>query len=155
MVRRHTVCYDDGEVGMHRLWQHDERIRLGSPVEQWPRDAALARHCLTLAHEKLRSSSRDAGRRVAVRYAALHCAALPAWNGKAWHPLLTPLPPYSAGFVRGRLACLFAAGSRAAAGGTPTGWRRRAQLPGQVPGGAAEEEQGGACAGGGLLGCRV
>lgn len=31
---RHTVCYDDGEVGMHRLWQHDERIRLASPVEQ-------------------------------------------------------------------------------------------------------------------------
>lgn len=33
-TRRHTVCYDDGEVGMHRLWQHDERIRLASPVEQ-------------------------------------------------------------------------------------------------------------------------
>ena len=28
------MCYDDGEVGMHRLWQHDERIRLASPVEQ-------------------------------------------------------------------------------------------------------------------------
>ena len=58
------MCYDDGEVGMHRLWQHDERIRLASPVEQWPRDAALARHCLTVAQEKLRG--RDHERRVAV-----------------------------------------------------------------------------------------
>lgn len=49
---------------MHRLWQHDERIRLASPVEQWPRDAALAQHRLKLAQEKLRS--RDHGRRIAV-----------------------------------------------------------------------------------------
>ena len=61
---RHTVCYDDGEVGMHRLWQHDERIRLASPVEQWPREAALARHRLMVAQEKLRG--RDHERRVAV-----------------------------------------------------------------------------------------
>ncbi|KAI3428766.1 hypothetical protein D9Q98_007587 [Chlorella vulgaris] len=59
----HTVCYDDGEVGMHRLWQHDERIRLESPVEHWPRDATLARHRLQLAQERLRS--RDVGRRTA------------------------------------------------------------------------------------------
>lgn len=50
---------------MHRLWQHDERIRLASPVEQWPRDAVLARHLLAQSQEKLRS--RDAGRRTAVR----------------------------------------------------------------------------------------
>jgi hypothetical protein len=49
---------------MHRLWQHDERIRLESPVEHWPRDATLARHRLQLAQERLRS--RDVGRRTAV-----------------------------------------------------------------------------------------
>lgn len=64
LTPRHTVCYDDGEVGMHRLWQHDERIRLASPVEHWPRDATLARHRLQLAQERLRS--RDVGRRTAV-----------------------------------------------------------------------------------------
>ncbi|PSC75340.1 methylase [Micractinium conductrix] len=60
----HTVCYDDGEVGMHRLWQHDERIRLSSPVEQWPRDAALARARLAAAQERLRN--REQGRRAAA-----------------------------------------------------------------------------------------
>ncbi|KAI7841433.1 hypothetical protein COHA_004828 [Chlorella ohadii] len=55
VATEHTVCYDDGEVGMHRLWQHDERIRLASPVEQWPRDAVLARHLLAQAQAKLRN----------------------------------------------------------------------------------------------------
>jgi hypothetical protein len=69
------VCYDDGEVGMHRLWQHDERIRLASPVEQWPRDAALARHRLQLAQEKLRQSV--GGRRGTVRPSGASHLCLP------------------------------------------------------------------------------
>lgn len=59
---------------MHRLWQHDERIRLSSPVEQWPRDAALARARLAAAQERLRN--REQGRRAA--------AAVRAWAGGAY-----------------------------------------------------------------------
>lgn len=56
---RHTVCYDDGEVGMHRLWQHDERIKVLSPVAHWPRDAAIVRERLGAAHAELHSRKRQ------------------------------------------------------------------------------------------------
>lgn len=84
---RHTVCYDDGEVGMHRLWQHDERIRLASPVEQWPRDAALARQRLAAAQERLRS--RDQGRRALVRLAG---GGSTAGRARASFPALCSMP---------------------------------------------------------------
>ena len=89
----HTVCYDDGEVGMHKLWwvwlgversciwetravdspqsflinlhltihrQHDERILLDSPVEEWPTLAEMARQRLRQAHEMLMDRKRQA-----------------------------------------------------------------------------------------------
>lgn len=54
----HTVCYDDGEVGMHKLWQHDERINVESGVEEWPREAEAARQKLRTAHDLLRDKKR-------------------------------------------------------------------------------------------------
>ena len=42
----HTVAYDDGEIGMHRLWQHDEHILIMSEVEDWPREAVAVRQRL-------------------------------------------------------------------------------------------------------------
>ena len=53
------MCYDDGEVGMHRLWQHDERIRVLSPVAHWPRDAALVRERLGSARQELHARKRQ------------------------------------------------------------------------------------------------
>lgn len=42
----HTVAYDDGEIGMHRLWQHDEHIVIKSEVEDWPRESVAVRQRL-------------------------------------------------------------------------------------------------------------
>ena len=39
----HVVAYDDGEVGVHRLWQHDERIRLLNAPSEWGQHAHEAR----------------------------------------------------------------------------------------------------------------
>eukprot|EP00887_Chlorella_sp_A99_P001977 scaffold18.g1977.t1 len=70
----HTILYDDGEVGMHRLWQHDERIRLLTPVAQWPRDAAVVRQKMRAAQDRLRNASKD---RRAVAAAAAAAAVKP------------------------------------------------------------------------------
>lgn len=43
MTTEHVVAYDDGEIGMHRLWQHDERIRLLNAPNEWSQHANEAR----------------------------------------------------------------------------------------------------------------
>ena len=99
---------------MHRLWQHDERIRLASPVEQWPRDAVLARHLLAQAQEKLRN--RDVGRRASVRALARASDCAGTASAGPLPPALPccptrqqPLPP----------STLLQGGTAAAAGAAP------------------------------------
>lgn len=48
----HTVAYDDGEIGMHRLWQHDEHIVIQSDIEDWPGEAAAVRERLKKAMQE-------------------------------------------------------------------------------------------------------
>jgi site-specific DNA-cytosine methylase len=48
----HTVAYDDGEIGMHRLWQHDEHIVIKSDVCDWKQDAKAVRERLKQAIQK-------------------------------------------------------------------------------------------------------
>ena len=56
----HTVAYDDGEIGMHRLWQHDEHILIKSEIEDWYEEAAAVRKRLTNAmNEPLSDSPQD------------------------------------------------------------------------------------------------
>ena len=43
LAARHTIAYDDGDVAMHRLWQHYERIRCLNTPRDWPSMAAEAR----------------------------------------------------------------------------------------------------------------
>ena len=45
----HTVAYDDGEIGMHRLWQHDEHILIKSEVCDWNQEAKAVRERLKQA----------------------------------------------------------------------------------------------------------
>ncbi|GAB4814995.1 hypothetical protein N2152v2_002041 [Parachlorella kessleri] len=74
----HTVCYDDGEVGMHRLWQHDERIRVLSSVAMWPRDAILIRDRLGTAREEMEGRKRQRREVHVTAAAAAAEAAAPA-----------------------------------------------------------------------------
>lgn len=53
VATEHTICYLDGEVGMHKLWQHDERIILLSPVNEWKRDVSIARKALHAAQQRV------------------------------------------------------------------------------------------------------
>ena len=48
----HTVAYDDGEIGMHRLWQHDEHIVIKSEVCEWHEEAKAVRDRLKQAIHK-------------------------------------------------------------------------------------------------------
>ena len=62
---RHIVAYDDGEVGAHKLWQHDERIRLLTEPRKWPAaartDAARRRVAAEMnASKRLRGSAKAA-----------------------------------------------------------------------------------------------
>ena len=49
---RHTVAYDDGEIGMHRMWQHDEHIIIKSGIEEWPAEAVAVRERLKRAMQE-------------------------------------------------------------------------------------------------------
>jgi site-specific DNA-cytosine methylase len=48
----HTVAYDDGEIGMHRLWQHDEHILIQSEPDEWPEEATAVRERLQKAMQE-------------------------------------------------------------------------------------------------------
>ena len=48
----HTVAYDDGEIGMHRLWQHDEHILIKSDIEEWNQEAMAVRERLKKAMQE-------------------------------------------------------------------------------------------------------
>ena len=76
---RHTVAYDDGELGLHRLWQHDERVRILNDPSEWPVAAQGARARLRAAHERLSLSKQDResrrGMAAAAAIAAEHAAA--------------------------------------------------------------------------------
>ncbi len=56
VTTEHTIAYEDGELGLHRLWQHDERIQILSAPQEWPAAAQDARARLRAAHEKLAAS---------------------------------------------------------------------------------------------------
>lgn len=49
----HCLAYDDGELGLHKLWQHDERVRVLNEPKQWPQEADDARARLRAGHAKL------------------------------------------------------------------------------------------------------
>ena len=66
----HTVAYEDGEVGLHRLWQHDERIQILNAPEEWPVTAVEARSRLRAAHERLSASRHAKDARAAAAVAA-------------------------------------------------------------------------------------
>jgi len=48
----HTVAYDDGEIGMHRLWQHDEHIIINSEIHEWGAEAVAVRERLKKAMQE-------------------------------------------------------------------------------------------------------
>ena len=48
----HTVAYDDGEIGMHRLWQHDEHITICSEIHEWAAEAVAVRERLKKAMQE-------------------------------------------------------------------------------------------------------
>lgn len=48
----HTVAYDDGEIGMHRLWQHDEHILICSEIQDWTTEAIAVRDRLKKAMQE-------------------------------------------------------------------------------------------------------
>lgn len=48
----HTVAYDDGEIGMHRLWQHDEHIIICSEIHEWGAEAVAVRERLKKAMQE-------------------------------------------------------------------------------------------------------
>lgn len=56
ITTEHAVAYDDGELGLHRLWQHDERIRVLNEPVAWPAAAAGAMERLQAAHARLAAS---------------------------------------------------------------------------------------------------
>jgi hypothetical protein len=84
---RHIVAYDDGEVGVHKLWQHDERIRLLTEPREWPAAARAYAERRRLALE-VNADQREGGRGAAAAAAAA-AAEAEVESAEASAPALT------------------------------------------------------------------
>jgi hypothetical protein len=61
------VAYDDGEVALHRLWQHDERVKVLNAPGEWAAEADATRARLRAGEDGLRDGHAK-GQQVIIHY---------------------------------------------------------------------------------------